>query len=89
MYLSFNDKRAILQAFPELAEVQISNERYNYYFDGSQQRRKVVVRELSPTGNGYVYGVYLKDHSYVVDARAGLELRILVRLSLKRLWLGL
>ena len=75
MYLSFDQKRSILQSYPELIEVPKSNNRYSYFFEDSKQPRKVVARELSPTGNGYVYGAYLKDHSYVIDARGWIRIK--------------
>ncbi len=75
MFLSFDDKRSILRSFPELIEVPMSNERLSYHFEGSQQPRKVIVTQLSPTGNAYVCGAYLKDRSYVVDARGWISIK--------------
>lgn len=53
--LTFEEKQALFRSYNELIEVPISQDRFNYHFEGSKQRRKMVVSELSHTGNAYIY----------------------------------
>ena len=75
MYLSFDHKRKIFKSFPELTEEIKSNGRVNYVFVNSNQQRKVLARELTYTGNGYVSGQYLANCEYVVDDRGWINIR--------------
>lgn len=73
--LSFNEKRALLNSYKELTEVPISYNRFNYYFEDSQQRGKVIVRELSHTGNAYICGFYLTGFDSLKDPRGWINIK--------------
>jgi len=85
VFLSFDQKRKIFKSFPELSEKIISNGRVNYIFEGSMQDKKVLARELSYTGNGYVYGGYLPEYKTEVDARGWINIRDYNEKALKEL----
>lgn len=53
--LSFEEKQAIIESFPQLTRKEISLNRLNYHFDGSLFDKTVVVEKLHPNGNGFVY----------------------------------
>jgi hypothetical protein len=61
--LGLEQKRAILNSYPDIIEIQISQDRYNYEFRLTKQRHKNVACELNQNGNGYVIGRYFK-HDY-------------------------
>lgn len=60
--LSLEEKRNILHKFTELREKQDDLGRYYYYFDDSATKKKIVARELTDSGNGYVYAKYLPEY---------------------------
>lgn len=64
--LSLEEKRAILNSFKELREKQDKFGRYFYYFDNSSTRKKIVAREFTASGNGYVFGKYLPEYKEVL-----------------------
>ncbi|MGE7622241.1 hypothetical protein ACQKMD_03985 [Viridibacillus sp. NPDC096237] len=53
--LTFEQKQAIIESFPQLTRKEISMKRLNYHFDGSQYEKKIVIEKLHPNGNGFVY----------------------------------
>ena len=53
--LSFEEKQAIIETFPQLTKKEISLGRLNYHFKGSLYEKLVVVEKLHPNGNGYVF----------------------------------
>nr|WP_106781663.1 hypothetical protein [Lysinibacillus timonensis] len=53
--LTFEQKKAIIESFPELTKKEISLNRLNYHFDGSLYEKTIVVEKLHPNGNGFVY----------------------------------
>lgn len=59
--LSFNEKLAIAESFPELQRKEVSLGRVNFHFDQSVTDKKTVVYHLHPNGNGYVYAGELQD----------------------------
>lgn len=60
--LSFEDKLAIIESFPQLTRNNVSLKRVNFHFEGSLHDKKTVVYHLHPNGNGFVYGAYLKGY---------------------------
>lgn len=82
--LSRDQKRKILNSYP-LFEYKISYDRYN-----NKYKNKVIARELSHTGNCYIFGEEINDHlkKYEIDNRGwinikdmnGKELRTLIEL---------
>jgi len=59
--LSFAEKLAIADSFPELQRKEVSLGRVNFHFDQSVTDKKTVVYHLHPNGNGYVYAGELHD----------------------------
>ncbi|MGE7919687.1 hypothetical protein ACQKM9_12155 [Viridibacillus sp. NPDC093762] len=71
--LTFEQKQAIIESFPQLTRKEISMKRLNYHFDGSQYEKKIVVEKLHPNGNGFVYvGDLLR---YKADDRGLINIR--------------
>ena len=70
MRLSYDEKTRILDSFaPRLTKRSIKYGKTNYYFDESKYRRKVVARELTKSGNGYIYVGYLNEYKDKADVR--------------------
>lgn len=53
--LTFEQKLAVIEAFPELQRKDVSLGRVNFHFEGSAHDKKTVVQHLHRNGNGYVY----------------------------------
>lgn len=53
--LSFEQKLAIIEAFPELQRKNVSLGRTNFHYEESLYEKKSVVHHLHPNGNGYVF----------------------------------
>lgn len=88
--LSLEEKREILHTFKELREKQDEFGRYFYYFDSSATRKKIVAREFTNSGNGFVYAKPLaeyksdlfKDGSVCVKDYSDEQLREIVQKSI-------
>ena len=66
--LTFEQKQAIIESFPQLAKKEISLKRLNYHFEGSLFEKSIVVEKLHPNGNGFVFvGDLLKYEQEVND----------------------
>lgn len=59
--LSFEEKLAIADSFPELQRKDVSLGRVNYHYDQSVTDKTTVVYHLHPNGNGFVYAGELRD----------------------------
>ncbi|MDN9010141.1 hypothetical protein [Brevibacillus laterosporus] len=57
--LTFEQKKAIIESFPELTKKEVSLGRLNYHFEGSLRDKRIVVNHLHPNGNGFVYAGHL------------------------------
>ncbi|TPG68131.1 hypothetical protein EEL32_07920 [Brevibacillus laterosporus] len=57
--LTFEQKQAIIESFPELTKKEVSLGRLNYHFEESLHDKKIVVNHLHPNGNGFVYAGHL------------------------------
>lgn len=53
--LTFEEKKAIIDTFPQLKSKEVSLKRLNYHFEESFYDKTVVVQHLHPNGNGFVY----------------------------------
>lgn len=53
--LTFEEKEAIIQEFPELTRKEVSLKRVNYHYEESLYDKTTVVYHLHPNGNGFVY----------------------------------
>jgi hypothetical protein len=89
--LTFEQKLAVVESFPELQRNQVSLGRLNFHYEQSAYDKKIVVYHLHPNGNGFVYAGRLKGYQkddkgmvnirdYTVD-----ELRSLIKESIQSL----
>lgn len=89
--LTFEEKLAIIESFPELTRTDVSLGRVNFQFENSLYDRKNVVYHLHPNGNGFVYAGLLRNFSQdekgLINIRdySELQLRTLLRQSIDSL----
>ncbi|TCN00609.1 hypothetical protein EV294_10157 [Paenibacillus sp. BK033] len=89
--LTFDEKLAIIESFPELTRTNVSLGRVNFQFENSLYDRKNVVYHLHPNGNGFVYAGLLRNFSQddkgMINIRDynELQLRTLLRQSIDSL----
>lgn len=74
-FLTLEQKRNIFKSFPELAEEIDKFGRVSYKYYGSAIKRKIIARELTHTGNGYVYGAYLPEYKDELDPRGWINIK--------------
>ncbi|PLT30538.1 hypothetical protein [Peribacillus deserti] len=92
--LTFEQKLAIIESFPELTRKDVSLKRVNFHYEESMKDKKNVVYHLHPNGNGYVYGEFLKgyetDDKGMVNVRdfSEEELRSVIEKSIESLSAG-
>lgn len=60
--LTFEEKLAIIESFPQLTRNNVSLKRVNFHYEESLHEKKTVVYHLHPNGNGYVYAAFLKGY---------------------------
>ena len=66
--LTFEQKQAIIEEFPQLTKKEISLKRVNYHFEESLYEKTIVVEKLHPNGNGFVFvGDLLKYEKEATD----------------------
>lgn len=53
--LTFEEKLAIIESFPQLQRKNVSLKRVNFHYEESAFEKKTVVYHLHPNGNGFVY----------------------------------
>lgn len=86
--LTFEQKQQIIETFPELTKKSISLKRLNYHFEDSQYDKTIVVQQLHPNGNGYVFvgegGPYESDERGLINIREASEeeLKEMIRYSI-------
>lgn len=86
--LTFEEKLAIIESFPQLTKKKVSLGRYNFHFDASMHEKKTVVSHLHPNGNGFVYAGHLPkkatDEKGMVNIRdySAEQLRALIAASI-------
>ena len=89
--LTFEQKLAIIESYPELTRHDVSLNRVNFHFEGSGSDKKNVVYHLHPNGNGFVFAGKLKvpnkDPKGMVNIRNFSEedLRSLIERSIESL----
>ncbi|TBL72698.1 hypothetical protein [Paenibacillus thalictri] len=71
--LSFQEKLAIIESFPELQRKDVSLGRINFQYNDSIYDKKNVVYHLHPNGNGFVYGGHL--HGEETDDKGMINIR--------------
>ena len=60
--LTFEEKLAIIESFPQLTRNDVSLKRVNFHYEESLHDKKTVVYHLHPNGNGFVFGAFLKGY---------------------------
>lgn len=89
--LTFEQKLAILDSYPQLERRNVSLGRVNYHFEESRHDKKTVASHFHPNGNGFVYAGLLRgyesDDKGLVNIRdySEAELRELVDASITSL----
>lgn len=74
--LTFEQKLAIADSFPELERKPVSLGRVNYHFEQSAYEKKTVLYHLHPNGNGFVYAGALPEGSaYKADDKGFVNIR--------------
>jgi hypothetical protein len=61
--LTFEEKLAIIESFPELERKNVSLGRVNFHYEESATDKKNVVYHLHPNGNGFVFAEYVQGYS--------------------------
>lgn len=89
--LSFEQKLALIESFPELQRKDVSLGRINFHYEESAHEKKSVVHHLHPNGNGYVFAGLVPgiatDNKGLVNIRdySAEELRSLIEKSISSL----
>ncbi|MGZ4161410.1 MAG: hypothetical protein ACXVNF_11555 [Neobacillus sp.] len=89
--LTFNEKLAVIESFPELERKNVSLGRVNFQFSKSISDKKNIVYHLHPNGNGFIYAGDLQnvdtDEKGMVNIRDFSEddLRLLIKDSIRSL----
>ncbi|MFC5403493.1 hypothetical protein [Cohnella soli] len=89
--LSFEQKIAIMESFPQLERRNVSMGRVNFHYERSIEEKKNVGYHFHPNGNGYVFAAYIDgadfDEKGYVNVRdfGEEELRALVKASIDSL----
>ncbi|MMZ55122.1 hypothetical protein D1872_169610 [compost metagenome] len=60
--LTFEEKLAIIESFPQLQRKNVSLGRVNFHYEESVFDKKIVVHHLHPNGNGFVYAGRLPEY---------------------------
>jgi hypothetical protein len=71
--LTFEEKIAIIESFPELERKNVSLGRVNFHYQESISDKKNVVYHLHPNGNGFVYAEKLQG--YETDEKGFVNIR--------------
>lgn len=71
--LTFEQKLAILDSYPQLERKNVSLGRVNYHYEESQHDKKTVAYHLHPNGNGYVFAGLLRG--YEADDKGFVNIR--------------
>lgn len=71
--LTFIEKLAIIESFPELTRKDVSLGRINFQYEESYSDKKNIVYHLHPNGNGFVYAQHLRG--YDVDEKGMVNIR--------------
>ncbi|MFC4775227.1 hypothetical protein ACFO9Q_00330 [Paenibacillus sp. GCM10023252] len=71
--LTYEQKIAILDSFPELERKNVSLGRVNYHYPDSGYDKKTVAYHLHPNGNGFVYAGHL--YGYEIDDKGLVNIR--------------
>jgi hypothetical protein len=81
--LTFDQKLAIIESFPDLERKNVSLGRVNFQYEESISDKKNIVYHLHPNGNGYVYAGHLSN--YKTDEKGMVNIRDFSDVELKKL----
>lgn len=73
--LTFEQKLAIMETFPELVRKAVSLGRVNFHYEESAYDKKTVVYHLHPNGNGFVYAGQADGWEAETDDRGMVNIR--------------
>ncbi|MBO0993696.1 hypothetical protein [Bacillus sp. SD088] len=71
--LTFEEKRAIIESYPQLTRKEVSMKRVNYHYLDSLYDKTTVVYHLHPNGNGFVFVGDLQE--YQADKKGLINIR--------------
>ncbi|MGD7044580.1 hypothetical protein [Jeotgalibacillus proteolyticus] len=60
--LTFEEKIAIFESYPELTRNNVSLGRVNFLFEESKREKSIVGYHLHPNGNGFIFGGFIKGY---------------------------
>lgn len=60
--LTFEQKLAVLDSYPQLERRNVSLGRVNYHFEESRHDKKTVASHIHPNGNGFIYAGLLRGY---------------------------
>ncbi|KIL52836.1 hypothetical protein [Jeotgalibacillus campisalis] len=60
--LTFEEKIAIFESYPELTRNDVSLGRVNFLFEESKRDKSIVGYHLHPNGNGFIFGGFVKGY---------------------------
>ena len=85
--LTFEEKKAIIETFPQLTAKDVSMKRVNYHFEDSLYEKTVVVHHFYPNGNGFVFVADLPGYEVndkgLVNIREASEAELRERLQIR------
>jgi hypothetical protein len=81
--LTFDQKLAIFESFPDLERKNVSLGRVNFQYEKSISDKKNIVYHLHPNGNGYVYADHLPN--YKTDEKGMVNIRDFSEVELRKL----
>ena len=73
--LTFEQKLAIIETYPELVRRSVSLGRVNFHYEESAHDKKTVVYHLHPNGNGFVYAGQAQGWEAEKDDRGMVNIR--------------
>ncbi|MED1780775.1 MULTISPECIES: hypothetical protein [Brevibacillus] len=73
--LTFEEKLAIIESFPQLTRNDVSLKRVNFHYEESLHEKKTVVYHLHPNGNGFVFVGFVKSYQKQKDDKGFINIR--------------
>lgn len=83
--LTFEQKQAIIESFPQLTKKEISLSRLNYHYEESLFEKSIVVEKLHPNGNGFVYVGDLLKYEQKANDKGLVNIRDFSEVELKEI----
>jgi len=83
--LTFEQKQAIIESFPQLTKKEISLNRLNYRYEESLFEKSIVVEKLHPNGNGFVYVGDLLKYEPIANDKGLVNIRDFSEVELKEI----